>query len=103
MVAKEREGVQKAVPQFVHLRRKIVNKYVPPIKFEVGFVNRTTEEVTILKDLESIPTGRFPPNEYRKQYEIASVKVNLPFFYYYDIINLPLLHKNVFHVSSTSS
>lgn len=72
--AKAREGITSKTPRFTHIRRCLINKNVPPIHMEVGFKNKNTGEVTVVKE-ESIPRSRFPPQEYEKTYEIASVKV----------------------------
>lgn len=88
--AKQREGITRKVPQFVHLRRKLHERNVPKISLDVAYVHKTTGEETVLRDVQSIPTKQFPPNEYLKIYEMASVKViklnllkstQVPFFF----------------------
>lgn len=73
--AKEREGVNSKIPQFVHLRRKLYDSKVPPIKLEMAFQHITTKEIHFLEDIETAPVSQFPRDEYSKLYEIASVKV----------------------------
>lgn len=75
LVAKTTEGKTGKIPQFVHMRRQIYKKRLPPIDIEVSYRHRSTGEVHVLQNLEKAPTGQFPPNEYQKLYEIASVKV----------------------------
>ena len=76
-LAKEREGVVKNVPQFVHIRRLLYDKKVPDISLDVSYLNKETGESILLEDLKKMPpSSAFPPETYIKQYEIASVKVN---------------------------
>lgn len=77
MTAKDNEKIATNVPTYNHIRRKLYEKKVPKISFEVCYQNKSTGEVTILKDVETIPTKEFPRTLYEKQYEIASVKVHL--------------------------
>ena len=73
--AKARQGISSKTPQFVHLRRMMYKKYVPKVYLEISYMMKSTKEITTLRDLESTPLSRFPPNEYKKLYEIAYVKV----------------------------
>lgn len=72
--AKRREGIFKETPKFVSIRRKL-NKKLPDISLDFRYKHKVTGEIVELKDLESTPTGKYPPNEYDKLCEIASVKV----------------------------
>lgn len=73
--AKYREGVSKKTPQFVHIRRRLYDKYTPPVRMEIGYRNKESGLVEIQKDLLSTPTSKFPPSQFQKLYEIASVEV----------------------------
>lgn len=73
--AKENEGVTKKVNQFVHIRKQLYKKNVPPINMEFSYLNKETNEITVVKDQEKTPTAQFPPNKFVKLCEIASVKV----------------------------
>ena len=81
--AKEREGISRKTPQFLHTRRKIYDEKVPRVSMEVAYQNKVTGEITILKDIESTPTSRFPPDEFTKLYESASVEVIKKISLYY--------------------
>ena len=72
---KFQEGILRKTPQFVHIRRQLHKKNVPPINLEVAYRHRETGDVIVLQDLEVAPTTRFPRTTYEKLYEIASVKV----------------------------
>lgn len=73
--AKEKEGKAGDILQFVHLRRLLHKKHVPRIDMEVGYVHKISGEETVVENVEHMPVSKFPPNEYLKKYEIASVKV----------------------------
>ena len=69
------------IPQISHLREKLYKDYVPPVNMDVGFKSKESGEVTVLKDVTSIPVSRFPTSQYQRLYEIASVEVSsLDFF-----------------------
>ena len=72
--AKNIEQVKKKNPQFNHIRRKLYDDYTPKVNLEIGYRNKETNEVTVVKD-SITPRKRFPPNQFEKLYEIASVKV----------------------------
>lgn len=73
-LAKNREHETRKTPSFTHKRRKMYTEYVPQIHMEMGYENKTTGEVTIVKDTKT-PKSRFPPNLYTKLWEHAHVKV----------------------------
>ena len=74
-LAKETQNVTRKTPSITHLRRKMYDKYVPPIKMQFGYENKETGEVTVVDDTEVTPRARFPPNQYRKLWEIAHLEV----------------------------
>ena len=74
--AKKRQKVEKKTPQFRSMREKL-NRGIPPISMEIGYVSKTTGELIVKKDLQTTPVREFPPSEYQKVYEIASVQVRI--------------------------
>lgn len=66
---------KKKFPKFDHTRRKIVKKYVPPISMDVGFVHKETNELSVIRNSETVPIRKFPRDVYEKVFEIASIKV----------------------------
>lgn len=62
-------------PKFEHIRRKLVKTNVPRISMDTGYVDKNTNELIVAADTEKNPVSEFPPDKYRKVYEIASVKV----------------------------
>ena len=75
-MAKELEGVAKRTPQFIQIRNSLYKKKVPQVYLEIAYRNKNTKEVVVLKDQLKTPTRRFPPNQFEKLFEIASVKVS---------------------------
>lgn len=75
------EGGRK-IPQISHLRDKMYETKVPPVKMEIGFQNKASGEVTVLEDVHSSPVSRFPPSTYKCLYEIAYVDVSNNSFLY---------------------
>lgn len=76
-LAKENEGVSRKVPQFVHIRRQLYDKKVPNVNLEVAYLDKSSDETIVLKNIDKIPsTSTYPPDKFIKLYEVASVKVN---------------------------
>ena len=50
--------------------------YTPDVHLEIAYQNKATEEIITINDTVT-PKSRFPPNEYTKLYETASVKVRI--------------------------
>ena len=73
--AKELQNVRKKTPSFVHMRRRLHGRIVPPIHLEFAFQNKETTELTLIEDTKT-PRGRFNPHEFTKVWELATVKVN---------------------------
>lgn len=73
--AKNEGSVTKKIPMFVHLRKTLFKKKLPPVSLGVAFKDKESGQSIVLKNLESIPVGKFPPNKFEKLYETASVKV----------------------------
>lgn len=61
--------------QFKTIRKKLYEEKVPNIFMEIGYKNRSTGEVEVVHDA-STPVKQFPPNQYEKLYEIATLKVS---------------------------
>lgn len=62
-------------PKFAHIRRKLINQHVPRISLQTGYIDKSTQELSIASDTEKIPVHRFPADKYQKVFEIASVEV----------------------------
>lgn len=77
--AKKRQNVLRKTPQFEQLRKKLDEK-IPEIKMEMGYINNETKELTVLEDLHETPVKMFPPSQYRKAYEIATINVRISSF-----------------------
>ena len=81
---------KKKFPKFAHIRKKLVKEKVPPVSMETGYVNKETQELVVAKDTDKTPVRQFPPDQYEKVYEIASVKVHtiyfLPIDYFYILL-----------------
>ena len=69
-------GRRKKTPQFKSIRRKIYLNSVPPVNLEIGYKDRTTNEIHIVNDT-CTPLKRFSPTKFDKIFEIASIKVSL--------------------------
>ena len=61
--------------QFQQLRKKLYSSYAPDVTMCVTFQNRETNTLHELQEVVSIPKTRFPPNQFKKLYETAKVKV----------------------------
>ena len=80
--AKQRQNVKKKAPMFDHTRR-ILNKQAPEVDLEIGYIKNSTGELVIEENLRKTPVKEYPPSEYTKAYEIASVKVlSVSLFHY---------------------
>lgn len=77
------------IPQIPHLRKRLYDEKVPPVKLEVGFECKESRETIIVKDATCIPVSKFPPNQYRRQYEIASVDVSMHDIFYLATLYFP--------------
>ena len=73
--AKEREGITRKVPQFMHARKKIYEKMNPEISMQVAYKHKETGEITVVDSVDSTPASQYPPNVYTKIFEVASVEV----------------------------
>lgn len=65
------------IPQLRSLRDKLHEEYVPNIKLEVAYQSKSTGDIIVMRDIESTPVKQFPPSEFIKIYESASVEVSI--------------------------
>lgn len=70
--------VFKPIPNIRYQREKMMKETVPDITLEIGYLNKTTEEVTVVK-ANKTPKSRFSPRTYMKLFEVATVQVKSPF------------------------
>lgn len=76
---KKLENITRKVPQFKQIRRKRLTK-TPKIKMEIGYIDKSTGELTVEEDLVNTPVKMYPVSQFQKAYEIASIKVSLGTF-----------------------
>lgn len=72
---RELQRVKRKIPQFNQVRRTLHNKHTPAVDLEIGYKSKDSEEVIVVEDT-ACPKSRFPPDQFDKLYEIATVKVN---------------------------
>lgn len=72
--ARERSGVEKSVPGFIHVRRQLYKEYCPEVHMKFVYLNRNTNAVETYHG-SKCPRKQFPRNQYIKLYEEAHVKV----------------------------
>lgn len=73
--ARQRENIATKISQFRSIRKKLY-KPLPRIILEVAYQVKSTGDIIILQDLDSIPVKKFPPCKFRKLYESAKVSVS---------------------------
>ena len=71
--SKRRNEVRRKTPKFPQLRKSLNDK-VPEINMEIGFIDRNGD-LTVKENLRSTPLKQYPPSQFKKAYEIATVKV----------------------------
>lgn len=64
----------KPTHQFKTIRNKLYD-IVPDATLEIGYKNKATGEIKVVKAL-STPVSQYSPADYEKLFEIASVKVS---------------------------
>lgn len=74
--ARKLENIKRKVPQFNRIRETMYEKNTPKVQLEIGYRRKVDDEVTIVHG-NANPRSQYPPNEYEKFYEMASVKVIL--------------------------
>ena len=73
---KEADGDTRKLPQFKHLRRKIMNKCVPPVKIRMAYLNLETGMEEHPPPSEIGPHKAYSDvTKYEKLYEISSVSI----------------------------
>ena len=99
---KQHQGVRRKIPQYCHLRRNLNKNHSPPIDLEFGFVDKSSNTLEIVRDVEHAPSKMFPPSKFRKVYEIATVKASktitifIPFSHSFSTEKTQLLNKHPF-------
>ena len=68
-------GRRKKIPQFKSVRNKMYEDLVPPVDLEIGYKDKSTGEISVVKDSVT-PLKRFPASKYEKIYEIGTLKVS---------------------------
>ena len=68
---------KKKFPKFAHIRRKLVKEKVPRISLQTGYVHKTSQLLTIANDTEKTEVLQFPPDQFEKVFETATVKVHI--------------------------
>lgn len=72
--ARIEDMVYKPIPKLRSQRNKINAEKVPPIHMAIGYLNKETDEMTVVKGSKN-PKSNFDPRTFEKKFEIASVKV----------------------------
>ena len=72
--ARESENISRKIPQLQQLRKQ-THKNLPTINMEIGYIHKESGEIIVEKNLRSTPRKRYSPAEYKKAFEIATVKV----------------------------
>ena len=80
--ARSIQNERKKIPQFKQVRKTLYDKYTPEVKMEISYINKETNEVTVVKDTVT-PKSRFPPHLYEKINEVATVKVSVTVVHYF--------------------
>ena len=70
---KQNLGITRKIPQFVHIRRMLNRKILPPIQHVTAYRNERTNEIHEVKDEEN--HNDYKSSRYTKIYETASVQV----------------------------
>ena len=76
-MAKGNDG--RKIPQFPQIRDTLYKDKTPPVYMEIGYQSKENADISIVKDATTTPVSQFPPSEYTKLYEIASVDVSYYF------------------------
>ena len=69
-------GRKKKTPIFKSIRRKMYADLLPPVQLEIGYKNKDTGEIEIVKDTIT-PMKKYCSTKYEKLYEIGTVKVSI--------------------------
>ena len=73
--AKLNEMIYTPIPKFVSIRRRMFDTMVPPVELEIVYEHKESNELVKVKT-DHTPVSKYPSTEYRKLYEVATVKVN---------------------------
>ena len=89
LAAKELQNIKRKIPQFNHIRRKLYDRDTPKVNMEIGYRNKESEEINVVKDCTTMPRKRFPPDKFEKVYEIATVKVKKNYYFHQYLNSFP--------------
>ena len=67
------------VPQFPVLRERLYDNNTPRVHMDIAYQSKEDDGITVVRDVTSAPSSRFPPSTHRKLFEIASVDVRIFF------------------------
>ena len=70
--SKKCQKISRKVAQFAHIRKQLYDELAPRVDLQIAYKNNSTGEITVTNDTIT-QVKNFPPNEFTKQYEIASV------------------------------
>lgn len=68
-------GKKKKTPLFKSIRKNMITDLVPKVDLEIGYRNRTSGEILVVKDTTT-PLKRFPLDKFEKIYEIGTMDVS---------------------------
>lgn len=79
------------------MRKQLYDENTPEVKLEIGFRNKENKEVTVFNGTVT-PKLQFPPHQFQKMYEIASVQVRnfTPKFLIFRYASLFFLNSQIF-------
>ena len=72
---KNLQRIGRKTPGFSHLRKQLYLDYVPPIRMDLGYLDKDTGNLIIVEDTQITPQKQFPRLRYQKLFEIGHVKV----------------------------
>lgn len=72
---RETNKICRKIPQFRQVRKRLYRKHVPRISLEIGYLERSTGKIIKVEDTTQTPASKYPPNQYKKLYEQATVNV----------------------------
>ena len=75
-IKREQEGTFKPIPQFDHLRTKLIRDLVPPVSIRCGFRDLNTNEIikALPSDISRVKAYE-DQSKYKKVFEISSVQI----------------------------
>lgn len=95
---KANQNVRRKTPSFVHIRRRLYDDHVPPVKMQIAYKHKDSGELTVLEDSLVTPKSKFPAHEYHKMWEIAHIEVKNFFTYRKNVLCLLYAFSSVLFV-----